>query len=342
MKTHGGNIYLSSQMIDFSANINPLGMPDAVRKAVMESAQNCVHYPDPCCTDLTRALAEFEQFPTERIVCGNGAADLIYRIAHAFHPRHALLLAPSFSEYAFAMREVGCSVAEYTLNPEQDYQLDDGILSAITVETDIVFLCTPNNPTGQRIPPDLLKKVAEKCRESGAFLVSDECFLRFSENAARYSLRLFLHEHGIILNAFTKLYAMPGLRLGYALCGSDAVAGKLRETGQYWSVSVPAQAAGIAALQVSDWIPRTVQYVTAECAFLSGELRNSGVFVYDSVANFLLIQASSDFAERMKQRGILIRKCEDFHGLTDAHFRIAVRTHDENLALISAIREEYK
>ena len=183
MRTHGGNIYLSSQMIDFSANINPLGMPDAVRKAVMESAQNCVHYPDPCCTDLTRALAEFEQFPTEQIVCGNGAVDLIYRIAHAFHPRHALLLAPSFSEYAFAMREVGCSVAEYTLNPEQDYQLDDGVLSAITAETDIVFLCTPNNPTGQRIPPELMKQIAERCRETGTYLVSDECFLRFSEKS---------------------------------------------------------------------------------------------------------------------------------------------------------------
>lgn len=342
MRTHGGNIYQLSNILDFSANINPLGMPDAVRKALMGSAQNCVHYPDPECTALVHALAEYESIPASQIVCGNGAADLIYRIAHAFYPRHALLCAPTFSEYAFALREAGCEIFDYPLNPARNFQLVDGILSAISAETDILFLCTPNNPTGQIIAPALLKRIADRCRETGTLLVSDECFLRFSADAAQYSLRRYLHDNCIILNAFTKLYAMPGIRLGYALCGSAAVAGKLRETGQYWSISVPAQAAGIAALQVPEWIPETVRYVTAERAFLTDELRKSGLFVYDSAANFLLVKAPSDFADRMKLRGILIRKCDDFHGLTDAHFRIAVRTHNENSALISAVREEYK
>ena len=341
MRIHGGNICHLTEMHDFSANINPLGMPEAVRRAVTDSVKACEHYPDPQCTDLIHALAEYEQIPEAQIVCGSGAADLIYRIVHAFKPERALICAPTFSEYAAALHEAGCAVTEYPLNPMRNFQPDDGLLSALSDDTDMVFLCTPNNPTGQLIPPALLHQIAEKCRKQNILLVSDECFLRFSEHAAQCSLRLYFSEKCIILNAFTKLYAMPGLRLGYALCGSDLIAGKLRETGQFWSVSVPAQAAGIAALTASDWIPDTVRYVSAERKYLSEMLRKSGMFVYESDTNFLLVRATADFADRMKRHGILVRSCSDFRGLTDAHFRIAVRTRAENRALIAAVREEY-
>lgn len=342
MRMHGGNIFQSPKMLDFSANINPLGMPETVRDAVMHAAAECAHYPDPHCTDLIHALSAYEQIPGSRIVCGNGAADLIYRIVHAFRPRKALLPAPTFSEYAFALNETGCAVSEYPLHAENSFRLDEAFLFAISDNTDIVFLCSPNNPTGQLTAPELLCAVAEKCRKQSTLLVCDECFLRFAEHAEQYSLRRYFHESCVILHAFTKLYAMPGLRLGYALCGSDAIAEKLRQSGQFWSVSVPAQAAGIAALQAPDRIPETVRYVSAERAFLSDALRDSGIFVYDGAANFLLVKAASDFAARMKTHGIMVRTCTDFYGLSDRHFRIAVRTHEENLALIAAVREEYK
>ena len=341
MRTHGGNLYQKPEMLDFSANINPLGMPDAVREAIVRSAADCVHYPDPFCTALTEQLSAYEQIPASQIVCGNGAADLIYRIVHAFRPRHAVITAPTFSEYAFALLQNGCQITEYPPDASRNYQLDGGFLSALSDDIDIVFLCTPNNPTGQLIQPELLGQIAEKCRRYGIMLVCDECFLRFCADAEQYSLRPHFHESCIILNAFTKLFAMPGLRLGYALCGSAENAEKLRQSGQFWSVSVPAQAAGIAALQVPDRIPETVRYVSAERAFLSDALRKTGLSVYDGAANFLLVRATADFADRMEQHGIIIRRCDDFHGLTAEHFRIAVRTHDDNLALISALREEY-
>ena len=105
---------------------------------------------------------------------------------------------------------------------------------------------------------------------------------------------------------------------------------------------MPAQAAGIAALQVQDWIPETVQYVSQERTFLADALQKAGLYVFNGAANFLLVRAPADFADRMEQHGIMIRRCNDFHGLTDEHFRIAIRTHDENLAMIVAVREEYK
>ena len=341
MRVHGGNPAVCAEKLDFSANINPLGMPEAVRKAVILSAADCVHYPDPDCTALVRALADAEQIPAAQIVCGSGAADLIFRIAYAFRPQSALICAPAFSEYASALHEIGCAVTEYPLYAGKQYQLDAGFLSAVTDETDMVFLCTPNNPTGQRIPPALLAQIAAQCRKHRALLICDECFLRFSADAGAYSLRPHWHETCIILNAFTKLYGIPGLRLGYALCGSEQLAARLRGTGQYWSVSVPAQAAGIAALQVPDWIPQTVCYVRTEREYLIRSLRECGITVYDSAANFLLLRADARFAAQMEASGIIVRKCTDFHGLSDAHFRIAVRSHRENLALIAAVREVY-
>lgn len=342
MRTHGGNIYKSTKMLDFSANINPLGMPDSVRDAIINSASDCVHYPDPNCTGLVREIADFEQISPAQIVCGNGAADLIYRIAHAFRPRHALIAAPTFSEYAFALHETGCKVSEYPLDPALNFALDQNILSQICNAVDMVILCSPNNPTGQRIQPDILYKIAQKCRKFDVLLICDECFMRFAEDYKLYSLREYLYENCIILHAFTKLFSMPGLRLGYALCGSEPPAQKLRGTGQYWSVSIPAQAAGIAALHEPEWIKKTAVYVAEERRFLTESLRKSGIFVYDSAANFLLLKAPSDFAAQMEQRGIMVRKCADFHGLSDEYFRIAVRTHSENLALTAAAREVYK
>lgn len=337
MRTHGGNIDLKQGLLDFSANINPLGMPQEVCNAIIQSVSGCVHYPDPYCTELTGALSEYEHIPASQIVCGNGAADLIFLIANAFRPRRALLPVPTFSEYAFALRETGCEITEYPLDASQNYQLDAGFADMLSDGFDIVFLCTPNNPTGQLIQPALLHQIADACRKHHILLVCDECFLRFCADAASYSLRPHLYENGIILNAFTKLYAIPGLRLGYALCGSEEHAERLRQTGQFWRVSVPAQAAGIAALHIRDWIPKTVQYVTQERAFLTDALRKAGLHVYDGAANFLLIQAPEHFADEMMKHKIIVRRCDDFRGLKNGHFRIAVRTHSENLALISAL-----
>ena len=147
--------------------------------------------------------------------------------------------------------------------------------------------------------------------------------------------------NSIILKAFTKIYAIPGLRLGYACCGTPEIANRLRQSGQYWSVSVPAQAAGIAALRESAYVCRTVRYIADARKALSDQLRKCGLRVYPSDANFLLLKTDKRFAENMKQHRILVRSCANFIGLSDSHFRIAVRTERENAALIRAVREVY-
>lgn len=334
---HGGNIHEYSGVLDFSANINPLGMPQSVRQAVIASSKLWESYPDPLCTGLVGELSRSEGVAAENIVCGNGAADLIFRLVHTLRPKRAAVLAPTFSEYAKALAEVGCKITEHFLSEEKGFSPDDRLLD-MPKGTDMVFVCSPNNPTGQLIDPGLLSRLADRCGRLGVTLVCDECFIGFAENGTEHSLKSFMNDCCIVLNAFTKLYAMPGLRLGYALCASAELADKLRRSGQFWSVSAPAQAAGVAALGEQGYEERTAAYIASERAFLAKGLADAGIKVYPSDANFLLLRGKKELADRLLSEGILIRSCDNFSGLGEGYFRTAVRTREENERLISAVR----
>ncbi|MCM1507183.1 MAG: aminotransferase class I/II-fold pyridoxal phosphate-dependent enzyme [Ruminococcus flavefaciens] len=335
---HGGNIYKHKGFIDFSANINPLGMPESVRQAVIESADLWEKYPDPYCTELTEKLSVHEKISDFNIVCGNGADDLICRIITAFRPLRALVCCPSFSEYARLLKENGCDVSEYLLKEKNDFAVMPDFVDYIKNDTDIVFLCSPNNPTGKTVCPEVLKKTAEKCLKNNTLLVCDECFMDFAEDSSKKTSRNFLNENMVILKAFTKIYAMAGLRLGYGIFGSMELAGKVRSAGQYWSVSVPAQVAGITALDEKDYIIKTIDYIKKERDFLVGALSRLGFKVFEPEANFIFFKSSLPVDRLLENEKILIRNCANYSGLDGSFFRIAVRTHQENVMLVSALR----
>ena len=337
IQEHGGSFPHEGELLDFSVNLNPLGMPESVKKAVISTCAGWERYPNPLCTELTEKLAERENVPPERIVCGNGAADLIYRAVHAFKPARAVIFAPTFGEYAKALTEVGCVVREHYLSEKNGFLPDESFLETLTADVDMAAICSPNNPTGQLMPPNLLEKTARKCRENGILLVCDECFMGFAGKGAEHSLARFMNERCIILKAFTKLYCMAGLRLGYAVCGSEETAERLRRSGQYWSVSAPAQAAGIAALDEREYVSRTVEIISREREFLTAELRKLGLKVYPSAANYLLFRGEKGLGERLLARGIGIRCCESYSGLDGGFYRAAVRTREENMRLIKAL-----
>ena len=182
MHHHGGDIYSHGQVVDFSANINYRGMPDAVRKAARAGVEESIHYPDPVCRRLREAIARREQVEKEQVICGNGAADLIFSLVLARKPKQALLCAPTFSEYEQALQTVDCRVLRYPLKECHGFSLQQDILEAITKDVDLVFLCNPNNPTGVTIQRELLWRILERCREKDTLLVVDECFLDFLED----------------------------------------------------------------------------------------------------------------------------------------------------------------
>lgn len=342
---HGGDIYAAgisagSPLLDFSANINPLGLPDVARQAYAGCLDACVHYPDPYCRALTTALSESENLPADQIVCGNGAADLIWRVALGRKPGKALLPAPTFADYAAALRAVGASLLHYPLAEETGFALQDNILDYMK-NVDITFLCNPNNPTGRLTSPDLLIAMIKAAGQNGSLLIVDECFLDFVEGGERFSAKPFLsgNPHVVVLKAFTKFYAMPGLRLGYALTGDAALADTLRLAGQPWAVSTPAQAVGRALLETATaaWGQKTRALLAAERPFLAGQLKALGFFPFPAYANFILFKSFvPNLKEKLLPHGILIRDCANFPGLSNGYYRIAVKTHSENETLLAA------
>ncbi len=330
---HGGDIYGRDIKLDFSANLNPLGMPESVKKAASAAVASSDKYPDPYCRELTKKLSDHENISAENIVCGNGADDLIYRIVHALKPRTAIIAKPTFSEYAKALGEVGCVVTELDTD-DIPVGLNDG--------TDMLILCNPNNPTGRLIESDTLKMICEKCFENNILFLCDECFIDLSESNENRTVKRFMNDNLIVLKAFTKMYAMAGLRLGYSLFRSAELAKKVRKSGQFWSVSSVAQAAGIAALDEHEYVKRAQKIISEEREYLSGELGKFGFKVFPSDANFILFRCELPLDELLLSEGILIRNCANYSGLGEEYFRIAVRLHADNETLIKAIEKVTK
>jgi len=319
---HGGNIYSGNIEYDFSANINPLGMPESVRKAITESVDMCERYPEPHSSRLVSAIAEYENISSGNIVCGNGASDLLYRIISFIRPERAFIKIPSFIEYEKALIEYGCEITE---------TLSDNI--------DMIILGNPNNPTGKIIDSEFMNKICNLCREKNIYFLCDECFLDFVRDGKKFSVRNFMNSNIIILKAFTKIYAMAGLRLGYAVFGNPELALKIENYGQCWSVSVPAQLAGLQALRETEYIKKTILFIENERKFLTDNLKRLGIKVYDSETNFILFYSEVPLDRLLLNKGILIRNCENFRGLDCHYFRIAVRTHEENKILINALED---
>ena len=339
---HGGDVYHNRVELDFSANVNPLGTPPEVVRAVAESAERLAAYPDPYCGRLRQKLAAVHGVEPGDIVCGNGAAELIFQFAAALRPKRALLPVPSFSEYDAALSSVGCTSEYFMLSRADGFAVTEALLPAITAETDVLVLCTPNNPTGRSIAPALLQAILARCRETGTWLLLDECFLDLTDRGAEKSLIPLLRagDRCFILRAFTKLYGMAGVRLGYAVCKDSAFLGALCRTVQPWNVSAPAQAAGEAALSCRAFVAKTLSLIAEEKAYLLRELRALGIDVLPGDANFLMLSGVPGLYDRLlSEKGILIRSCANYRGLEEGDCRIAVRTHEENVRLIAALRE---
>jgi len=343
-RTHGGDwaAYLTEygrEPLDFSANISPLGVPEEVRRAIGEAAARADRYPDPDSRALRAAIAAREGVSAEQVLCGSGAAELIWRAVRAAHPGRALVTAPCFGEYEAALEAVGCGIVRHPL--DGNFRLNAEFLEEIDNNIEIVILCQPNNPSGVSIEPALLRRIAARCAETRTRLVLDECFVGFLDEPERYSLvpELAMNPRLTILKAFTKLCGMAGVRLGCALSADAAFLDAMRREGPPWSVSSLAQAAGLAALRETAYTERVRALVRRERPWLREQLCALGLTVVPGEANFLLFRSETPLDAPLRERGILLRGCADFAGLDGAWHRAAVRTHEENERLIAALRE---
>lgn len=327
--------------LDFSANVSPLGLPEGVRRAVTEALKTAHLYPDPLCRELRRALSRRHGVGEEQVLCGNGAADLIFRLALAAGPGAGVVTAPTFAEYEQALRAAGRRAERALLREAEGFAVTEGFLSHIRPGVGLVFLCEPNNPTGRTTDRALLQKILEKCAACGALLIADECFNEFLDEPEAHSLigELSRFENLLILRAFTKWYGMAGLRLGYCL-GSPALLKKMAQCGQPWGVSSLAQAAGVQALKEEAYSRRLKALIKEQRPILAEGLQGHSCRVLPGEANYLLFFCEdAKLAEKLREKGILLRDCANYPGLSPGWFRCAVRGGEENRALLRAMRE---
>lgn len=330
---HGGDIYRNPGVIDFSVNSNPLGVQKEVMSALENNLEKIAHYPDIQCEALIREICRFEQVEPDQVLCGNGAAELFFAAAMAKKPGTVLLPVPSFAEYERALRPVGARIREYFLRPEQEFQVTEEILDAITPEIDLLILCNPNNPTGQVISRPLLVRILKRCQEQQVTLLLDECFVDFLDRPDEVTMTGYLKEYPelLIVKAFTKTFCMPGLRLGYALCGDDGLLEKMEGCLQPWNVSVPAQIAGAAAMHHGEtYLKETRKFLKKERERMRSEMEKAGDRVIGSSANYLFFTSRAGLDEKALEAGFLIRDCGNYRGLTEGYYRVAVRTKEEN------------
>lgn len=341
-QVHGGNIYkYDHEVLDFSANMNPLGMPIEVKQAIIDNIHKYEAYPDPNNTELNEAIGAYYKVLKDKIVCGNGAADIIFRIAIGLRPKKGLVLAPTFAEYEEALTSVGCQVSHYYLSKEDNFKLDDGFMEKIDNSLDIVFLCNPNNPTGIPLGKDRVLKIAKKCEECNVILVVDECFTDFLKEEEKYSIipEVEKLKNVVILKAFTKMYAMAGLRLGFCISSTAQLAEKIENTLQPWSVSTVASVAGVAALERKDFVEKTKEYISKNREILIDGLEKLGMEVVPSLANYILFKTEKNIEEPLKEKNILIRDCSNYINLNQGYYRIAVKSQADNNKLLDSLRE---
>jgi threonine-phosphate decarboxylase len=347
---HGGNVFTVArtlgispdQMLDFSASINPLGMSAMVRKAMICSLDSLVHYPDTSHIELKRELAKYHNLSPAQFTVANGSTELIYNLPAMLSGKKALVISPSFSEYVRALGQHHWEIEHFILTSENHFSIDtEKLEEALAAGIDALFVCNPGNPYGALYPQRIIEKIYSLCLASGTFLVLDEAFMDFCEEAS--AKRMIVHsDNAIVLRSMTKFFGIPGVRLGYAISNSN-IAERLDSMGGPWSVNTLALAAGVAALQDSKHNADSLEYIRQErCTLFECLGQFPQLKLYPSSANFILVEVkegmtSRELKERLLPHRILIRDCSSFMGLSGQFFRIAVRNSEENKRLLECL-----
>lgn len=355
MNVHGGNVeqiarlkgLKREELIDFSANINPLGIPQTLKQVIGQLLEQSSDYPDVDYMKPRQAIAKQEDCDIENVLLSNGAAQLFFELAQQLKPQKMVILAPTFAEYkqAFSRRETEC--IELPLDSKQHYVWHvEELLSLVSQlsKGDVVLLCNPNNPTGTLADNTILRTVAEEAELRQLTLIIDEAFMDFVKNKEKYTFVPFLKEYPntIVVKSMTKFFAVPGLRLGYAISANTALFKCITETRVPWSVNTLAAQSVSILLNDTSYHEQTMEWLSAEQTWLYDQLKQiPHLNVEKPTVNYIFFECllEKDLYHELLDQRIIIRRCANYTGLNNRHYRVAIKARKDNECLIKALKK---
>ena len=266
---HGGNAKEISRsnkiaydkIIDFSANINPLGMPESVKKAIIENLSEAEKYPDITYYELKSVISEFENITSNNLILGNGAAEVLFNVVRGINPKNSLILAPTFSEYEEAVKAINGNIIYYKLKEENQFRIQKDILNYINRDLNLLFICNPNNPTGVITEKELILKILDNAEKKNVIVLIDESFLDFIKDDFSMIGYISKYENLIIIKSLTKFFALPGIRIGYGISGNIELIKKFESISPAWNINIFAEIATKAGLKDVKYIINSIKYV---------------------------------------------------------------------------------
>lgn len=355
MDLHGGNIYKLQRegkegILDYSSNINPLGVPETLKKAVSENFFILERYPDINYVELRKSIGNYNDINSENIIVGNGATEVLFLFAKALNPKKVLIVSPTFAEYERALKNAGAEIDYFELKEKEDFILDKDRFIETAKNYNLAVICNPNNPTGNFISKEIINEINLELIKSGTKLFLDECFIEFISEWQEKSAAEFCSENIFILRALTKFFALPGLRLGYGICFDKKITEKINEIREPWSINGFADLAGKVILKDKKYISQTEKWIDEERIWFTNSLKEfetkEKLKVYNTETNFILIKLknikSEDFKNKMEEKNILVRNASNFKFLNEYYIRLAIKDREKNKKVISTMKEVLK
>ena len=384
MDFHGGNIYKIfrekniKEILDYSSNINPYGIPESLKKRITENLEILERYPDPDYIELRQKLAHLNKVDMSNIILGNGATEIIFLFMKVINPKKILIAAPTFGEYERAVKamervenssilgdsnkkkddENSCGkqkikIEYFELKESDDFKLNiHNLKNELEKKYDLLIMCNPNNPTGKFLKLDETEEILKECNKYNTKLFIDEAFIDFLKDGMKESIIDTKEDKQnlFVTRAFTKFFAMPGLRLGYGIYFDKKLEKRISEKKEPWSVNNIAEMAGLTVLDDTKYIEETLKWIAEEKTYVYEKLNEiNGIKPYKTEVNFITVKIEDNFIlkglnvkilrGKMIEKGILIRDASNFKFLDERFFRLAIKDRENNDRVIKTLKK---
>jgi threonine-phosphate decarboxylase len=337
-------------IISFSANVNPLGISPKLKATLAERIDAIMSYPDREYTSLRKRIAEYVHTDIENIIVGNGSTELISLFIQIKHPKKALIVGPTYSEYEREVSLGGGSTLYYRLEEEKNFALDiNSLEKELTADVELLVICNPNNPTSSAITRNEMRKILDICKQKGIFVMVDETYVEFAEDVLKITSAPLTNYYNniIILRGISKFFAAPGLRLGYAICGNQDLLQEINQRKNPWTINSLAAIAGEIMFTDESYIKNTRELIAAERERICKVLNTcTNIQIFPPTANFILVKilrddiTSMDLFEVAIKGGYMIRDCSTFPFLNNKFIRFCFMTPELNDALIKILMDK--